>query len=279
MQPKSPNQNISKTDSNFLPQPPIPISVAPPRADFDKARYDEILLEKGVDVEVEKALQCPCRTSKIGPLSTCRNCGGTGWLFVNKRKTRLVLQGMNLQKTDENWSLVINSIINVSFAPEENLAYYDRITRLNAESIYSEVITLENYLDETFGFFTYQPKKIEYVGLYVNDQSKFIQLTENNFDILNQKITLKNIDLPINDFNEIPLTLTVRYNHAPTFHILEVNREPLDNFAWTGKGEKIQYLPGKALAKRTSDIKELVKLRQGKLNDNSYRELNCSCKL
>jgi hypothetical protein len=119
LQPPAPNIRSLQSD-NLLPQPPTPINVGPPRADFDRGRYDEILYQKGVDCEVEKAIQCPCRTSKIGPLSTCKNCGGTGWIFVNRRMSRLVLQGMNLQRTDENWSLQINSIINISFVPEEN---------------------------------------------------------------------------------------------------------------------------------------------------------------
>lgn len=129
--------NTGPTKGDHLtPQVPKSGMIQPPRVDLDKNRYDQIIAQKGVDVLVEKAIQCPCRTKTVGNLSTCRNCGGVGYLFANPRIARLLLQGMNFENKEEVWSNLVHGIVKVSASPEEKLGYMDRITRLNANSIF-----------------------------------------------------------------------------------------------------------------------------------------------
>ncbi len=270
--PQPPAPPLGPPNDTFLPQQPSPPNIGPPRADFQRERYDELIAQHGVDVLVEKALQCPCKTDKINQLSTCKNCGGTGWIFVNPRTTRLVLQGVGIKTLEDIWTKLANGIVNLSFPPEEDIAYMDRITRLNLESIFSEIIDFDTYLDTTFGFTTYQPNKIDYIGLYQSDDQPLLQLSKSQYSIVNNKLVLNVIGLPVFDKVETPLTATIRYSHAPTFNVIEVAREPIDNYRWTGKGEALQELPGKAIARRTHNVDDLVKLRQGKLLNNNYAE-------
>jgi len=212
---------------------------------------------------------------KLNALSTCKNCGGTGWVFVNKRNSRLVLQGVGVKTVEEIWTQIASGMVTISYPPEEDFAYMDRITRLNQTAIFSEVIDFDTYLDANFGFVTYQPIKIDYIALYQSDELGFMQLTSDQYTVVNNKITLLIDDLPDFDKIETPLTATIRYSHHPTFNVIEISREPIDNFKWSAKGEMLQELPGKAIARRTHNIEDLVKLRQGKLNNNDYVEHNC----
>lgn len=270
--------------SNNQPQtgqlPPIPTGnmIAPPRADFEEIRYEQIVAQHGMDCIHEKALQCPCKSEQINALSTCKNCGGTGWIFVNAKLIRIVIQGMNYKKMEDVWSSLMNGIINISYLPEHELAYYDRITRINAKSIFSEVIDFEEASDGTaFGFLSYPPKIIEHVALYQSDTQKLLPLERNQYTITNNRINLVDVSLPVFDKIEAPLTATIRYSHAPTFNIIEVQRESFDKFKWNGTGEQLQELPGKAIARRTHQLEDMMKLRNGKLFDNSYED-DCCCK-
>jgi hypothetical protein len=275
--PRPPEGNSNPND-NLYAQPPKPIDLSYQRVDFDEGRYETLIAQKGVDLLVEKALQCPCKTASINQLSTCRNCGGTGWVFVNPRRTRLVVQGMGIKKIEEVWTSLMKGIIRVSFPPYEDLAHMDRITRLNANSVFAETFQLTEANNKVFGFITYQPKEIEYIGLYQNDTEPFLQLTTAQFTVTNNRIDLIGVDLDAFEIDaNNPLTATIRYVHAPTFNVIDVDREPLDNYKWTGTGEQLQELPGKALAQRTHNLEDLVKLRQGKLLNNNYNELHCTC--
>lgn len=269
-----PNSQGQRGD-HLLPQVPDSQMIAPPRADFDKNRFDALVAQKGVDVLVEKALQCPCKTEKINALTTCRNCGGTGWIFVNPRRSRFVLQSMNFENKEEVWSRLVHGIVKVTAPAEEKLAYYDRITRLNANSLFSEIVEFEEVDSRIFGWLSYQPKDIEYIGLFVNLEDPLERIQPSDIIVVNNRIELSSsLTLPSFDSN-YPLTATIRYTHAPTFNIIEHQREEIDNFRWNGRGESLQYLPTLSLARRTHDIDDLVRLRQGRLNDNSYDDSSC----
>lgn len=274
-----PVPNSSQPQTGQLPSIPSVNMIAPPRADFEEGRYEQLIAQHGIDCIHEKALQCPCKSEAINALSTCKNCGGTGWIFVNGKQIRIVIQGMNYKKVEDFWSSLMNGIINISYLPEHELAYYDRITRINAKSIFSEVIDFEHSSDSSkaFGFLSYPPKVIEHVALYQSASQKLLPLEKDQYTITNNRINLVNVDLPYFDKIEAPLTATIRYSHAPTFNVIEVQRESFDKFKWDGKSEVLQDLPGKAIARRTHQLEDMMQLRNGKLFDNSYED-NCCCK-
>lgn len=263
---------------NLLPQTPASSMIAPPRADFDKNRYDTIIAQKGVDVLIEKALQCPCRTYKVNSLSSCKNCGGIGWVFVNPRVSRVVVQGMNFENKEEVWSRLVHGVIKISAGYEEKLGYMDRVTRLNADAIFSEIAEVQEYEEgvSASALLSYSIKELEYVGLFQGTSEKFLQLNPSQYEVLNNKVIITDLSVLPEYDEENPITVTVRYIYAPTFHIVEFNREAIDNYRWTGKGEKLQQLPVLALARRAQDIEELEALREHRLNDNSYEDgLSC----
>ena len=48
----------------------------PPRADLNKQDFDTLIRQKGRDVILETALQCPCKSESTNQQSNCRNCDG-----------------------------------------------------------------------------------------------------------------------------------------------------------------------------------------------------------
>src|SRR5690606_331934 len=226
--PKPNTTNIQ--GDNLLPQTPSSQMITPPRADFDKNRFDTLVAQEGVDVAVEKALQCPCKTQKINNLSTCKNCGGTGWIYVNRRLSRFVLQSMDFQNKEEVWSRLVHGVVKITAPAEEKLSFMDRITRLNSNSIFSQVVQFEQDRNGIYyGFLSYEPKDIEYLGLFITADDKLQQVNSSDIKITNSRIELApTVELPYIDDNN-PLTATIRYVHAPVFYVFEHNREVVDN--------------------------------------------------
>lgn len=253
----------------------------PPRADFDPTRYSKLIQQHGVDVLVEHAVQCPCRGNSHNALSDCLNCGGTGWVFVNKRKTRMVVSNMAIKNIEEVWARLVQGLINLSYEDDEDLAYMDRVTRLNANAVFSEVITMYTKGNLTYGHTVYYPKSIDYIALFANTKDPLQLLTINDVTIEGNRIVLKDhVQLPDLDplSNGDAITLAVRYKHAPTFHVIDVQREAFDHFKWkeATKKEELIYLPGKAVARRAHNIEDMTKQRQGYLNNNDS-ETNSLC--
>lgn len=253
---------------------PTPYSVAPPRADFSESRYSALIAQHGVDVQVEEALQCACKTKANNNLNTCQNCGGTGWLFVNPRTTRMVAQGMGISKDYTPWSEESRGMIKFSALPEEELCYMDRITRLNAISHFSEVLEFKQKGSTLFAYTAYDLKKIKAIGFYTGDETIYRWLTVNvDYTFVKNRILLINgTTLPDTEI----ITATIRYSHSPVFHVEEITRESIENFYWDGK-EKIQYLPSSGVAKRAHFIKDMENLSNNRILNNDYPELNCAC--
>lgn len=267
-----------------MPTPPPPNSnqnthnLGQPRQDFTLNPIENLLYQKGVDVTIEKALQCPCKSGAQNQQTSCLNCGGSGWIFVNSRKTRIVLTGLNSSKDYEQWSEYNKGIINFSCPQDEDIAFMDRITRLNAKSQFNEVITFKQKQSglETivFAHLVYTPKLIEYVGLYISDVDPLVRLIEGtDFTINNNKIVLMGSMLEDYDFSE-GYTATVRYTHAPTFNVWDLKRESFDNYTIEqgATTEKLQFMPISGVAKRTHAITDFKDLSGAGLNNNDYTE-------
>lgn len=256
-----------------LPLPNNTISDLTPRVDFDLSRWKALLDQKGVDVNIEKAYHCPCKTQEMNALTNCKNCGGTGWVFVNSRRSRLVLQGMGLTKDYEPWSETNKGTVNFSCFPEENLTYMDRITRLNAISIFNEVLSFKiSDTGEVFCYTTYKIKEVDALLVYNNPGAKLTVLNKNiDYTFDDNIIYLKsNVQIPTDE-----LTGSVRYFHNPTFHVLEITREAVDNFVLTNNQEKVQQLPVRGVARRSHFIADMENLAGDRLLNNDFSEIDC----
>lgn len=242
------------------------------RADFQYEEFDKIIYQKGRDVIHEQALQCPCKSKATNQQSNCKNCGGTGWIYINPTYTRFVLSGIDAVTKYIGWSEELRGVVNISTPSRFNLSFMDRITDVNAESIHSEVVFCKQSQGSTIALSTYPIKTILYIGLFVSTSEPLRQLESDQYTIQGNVITLSSSILPpiVKD-----ISITIRYKHAPVFHVLELKRDAMQSFRMTLNGvEENQQLPLSGYGRRAHYVAGAMTAEQ--LLDNSQPTTGCS---
>lgn len=246
--------------------------LGPPRADLIKEEFDTLIQQKGKEVEVEKALECPCKSPSTNQQSTCKNCGGTGWIFINSRKTRMVLTAINIVTDYKPWSEELRGTVNVTCRAEEELSYMDKIRDVNGEAIFNEVLFFKKKGNVVFAYTTYSIKEVLYIGLFKGDEEPLQRLELNvDYSVDGNKLVLLNNSLLGTDTGAKNTSFTIRYKHAPEFHVIEMKRETMQTFEWQGN-EKLKHMPVSAIARRAHYQLKANNLLGDRLIDNSYED-------
>jgi hypothetical protein len=248
-----------------------PSGLNSPQANFDKNRFDVTIWQKGYDVLHEKALQCPCKSRNTNQLSSCKNCGGTGWVFINPTKTRMILQSINMSTKYKEWSQENLGTVSVTCRDTEELAFMDKITIIEGESVFNEVLHSKKTATKLFFYSTYKIKQILYIGLYQGATSTFKILKETiDYTFDKNKIVL-------DDSYIVPLTedqdssVTVRYVHSPEFHIIDMPRDTINTNVTLGGVETTPvYLPIHGIGRRIHYVLDMQNFNGTRLLDNSY---------
>lgn len=249
-------------------------SSSPPRADLIKPDFDTLVHQKGRDVVLETALQCPCKSKSTNQSSACRNCGGTGWVFINPRRTRMILTAIDIVNEYRPWSEELRGTVSVTAFVEDEMSIMDRITAIDGESIHNEVLYLKSKQDNVFTYSTYDLKEILYIALYEGDNVPLRRLEENIDFTIERNIIHFNVTdfkFPQIDANNI----TIRYKHAPQFHIIEMKRDTMQSYRWENQ-EVQQHFPTSAVARRSHFQLSAENLNNDRLLDNSFEQHKCS---
>jgi hypothetical protein len=254
-------------------------NITPPdsnRADFHRTDFEKLIHEKGRNVIVEKAIQCPCKGKETNQQSNCKNCGGCGWLFINPKQTRLVLQGMNITPDYKAWSEEIKGDLKVSASDTEELTFMDRITVVDSIAYFNEVLFFKTKGSGssavTFAFTTYNIKSVKYIG-YFRGTDQTLQMLSYGTDFLFERNIIKIINPAIVPVQS-QISVTVRYTHAPQYHMIDMKRESMESFELLGS-EKLIHLPVSGTARRAHYILTANNLAGDRLLDNSY-SIPCS---
>lgn len=243
-----------------------------PQAFFKKNDFDVTIWQHGYDVIVEKALRCPCKSKGADNLASCKNCGGSGWFFINPKQTKAIMHSMNLQTNFREWSEVNVGTVNVSVRDIDKLAFMDRITVLQGNSIHSQTVFTSFYKGVLFAFLDYTPKDVEEVYLFVSGDDKLVLLQENvDYTIVDYKIL---IDKKYHHLKDV--TLTIRYNHAPQFHVIDLPRDVMVSTIRTTDNRKIKaQMPVNAVGRRAHYVINRQSFNGDLYFDNSYEENKC----
>lgn len=260
-----------KRNKNIFTQP-APDLTGKPRVDFNKGDFEALIEQKGYDVFIEKAFRCPCGSKDTGtqPLSSCKNCGGSGYAFINKIDTRLVLHSMNLETKFREWSKENLGTVSVTGRDIEDLGYMDRITVVDAISVFNQVVYPFIYddsgTDRLTAFTIYDIKEIEDIFLFVSSSAKYQRLaltTDYTFEY--NKIIFNS------SFNSLTNPqMTVRYKHSPQFHIIDFPRETMNTFVTVGGKEQSVRMPIHAVARRSHYVLDAENFVGDRVLDNSY---------
>lgn len=242
---------------------------------FNKGLFDVAIEQNGYDVIIERALFCPCRSNDSGcsQLSDCKNCGGSGWVFLNKIKTRAILHSINISNQYQQWTYDNVGSVSITIRDTDRIAEMDRITVLGGESEHSEVIFPTSRDSGVTAYVVYEIKKVRDAYLFINSSTPLKRLKEGvDFSFSNNKITLNEAY----QYHE-NLQLTVRYVYAPTFHVIDILRETMVNktrVEGINLGET--QFPIHAIGRRSHNIKGL--LTNADVFDNSDYSNEGGCK-
>lgn len=207
-----------------------PLSVEP-RVGWNVDNFEELIQSHGYDALIDRALKCPCADKNNGQaLSTCKNCGGRGWFFIDRTETRLVAQHMGSNKKYQDWSEINRGTASITTRGIDKLGFMDRIILTQLEEYYSEILRPIYFNDEIIAYPVYEPLTIEHMLLFSSDSAKLIPLEETMYTVEGNKIIFsKSIEdlVEVNDMNVTSQTfsVTMRYSHFPVYHAIDINRE------------------------------------------------------
>lgn len=224
--------------------------------------FEELIQSQGYDAFIDRALRCPCVDISTGQaLSTCRNCLGRGWFFVDRTETRLIAQHMDSKKRYENWSEVNRGTASITTKGIDKLGFMDKIILTQLEEFYSEIIRPIYFQGEILAYPVYEPLEITDMFLFSSDNEKLINITadeyvvdENKivFDLnIQDKISMANMN--ITDKTEIPISISIRYSHFPVYHVIDMNRELMkvrENKSCSYNDETLRQMPINVLARK-----------------------------
>ena len=262
-----------------------PSSINVARVDFIKNKFDALVWEKGYDIIHEQALKCPCVSRNTNQQSSCKNCGGTGYIFVNAIETKIVLSAMNMNTKFQSWSQENLGTASVTALSEDQVSFMDRITVKDGVAIFSESLFLKRFEDSssTVYYFStiYNIKELLYIALFINTNQTLQPLIYGiDFTYSENKIVFLTANSYVDpQLEEQDISITVRYKHAPQFHIIDIQRETIQSFVKIGfEGEEKIDLPIHAIARRSHYVLDRQNFTGDRILDNSrrftYSELN-----
>lgn len=255
--------------TNTISSPPDNSKKLPntPDAFFDKGNFNASIDKYGYAVRIEKAVKCPCTVKGSGSaLPACKNCGGTGWVFINPTETKMILSAMGYNQKYYNWSEVNIGTVRISSSDKDELAYMDRITLLSAEETFSELVYPVIYEDQLFAYTSYDILDIHEIFLFEDIEKPLVRLESDNYEVIGpNKLSFKNHFDNINQ-----CTFSIRYKHPPTYHVIDITRNVMQSPVKAEKGIINADFPQNALGKKAQYILN----RQVGVNifDNSYSD-------
>lgn len=234
------------------------------RTDFITSDFDVFVEQKGYDVIWERAVPCPCSERQVHK-SSCLNCAGTGWVFINPIQIKAVITSINKSTKFKEWSVEMLGTFSLTVTSQYKLNFMDKITVINSSAPHSEVL-------KTIGI----DSKVISKTIYPIDDILEIFLFEGPNNKL--KLLQKGIDYTFTQ-NEITyLTLdsekyvSVSYLHQLQYNVLDLNHDVRNTINLDSSSrEKSIEMPISAVARRSHVIMGDYSLPGNDLFNNSYR--------
>lgn len=251
-----------------------PLGYNKARPDFIKNEFDIVLYQKGYNVIHEKALKCPCKAkNEGGQLSSCQNCGGVGWVFINSQNTQMIIHSMNINTQFKAWSEENRGTASITCRDIDELCFMDRITLSEVTSIFNETVHLKVSGSDLLFFTTYPIIEIEYLGLFISDDEPLQRLiVDNDYTFSRNIIVLSDTFNTLGD----DLTLTIRYKHNPQYHIIDLPRNTISTKVDNGGVEQSPVsLPIHAIGRYSHFVLDAENISGNRLFDNSFTEHTC----
>lgn len=213
-------------------QKPVTSVVAPtpanPPAYWRVNDFEGLIGSQGYDALIDRAMRCPCVDKTSGQaLSTCKNCLGRGWFFVDRTESRIIAQHMDSKRRYQDWGEINRGTASITTKGVDKLGFMDRIILTDLEEYFSEIIRPIMYRD-LVAYPVYEPLKIQRIYLFVADDKPLYPIPENLYQVDGNRIVFdKSLaeHTEVTSMDKVPMTISIRYSHYPVYHVVDVNRE------------------------------------------------------
>lgn len=249
---------------------------------FDQSEFEKTIAEKGYDVIWEKALRCPCKTSSTNHSSKCKNCGSVGWIYINPVMTKMLLHSMNENTKFKAWSQENEGQVAISFLNQDQLCYMDKITLVKNTATFNECrFFKKSDTDLLYTYLSYHTKSIDYIGLFVDDDSPLTKLVENDDYTFSGNRLFLTSKFVAGWENDSTYGVTIRYKHQPQFYIWDINRQVADSIIFVDGKETQVKLPLSAIGRRAHYVLDAdsVNISTPTFVSNSYIDNECDKKV
>ena len=249
-----------------------PANTALPTVEFIKNDFERLIWNRGYDVIHEQALRCPCKGANTNQQSNCKNCGGSGWTFINAVETRMVIHSMNLDTKYKEWSEVSVGTASITCLDRENLSFMDRITVKDSRTIFTEALFLKQIPGNLFFYTVYDIIEIQYIAVFDTVNTKYENIFYNtDFTYTRNKIILNSAKWSSLIPTDGDLSITIRYVHNGQYHIIDLPRDTMESFTKITGFEKKEpnQLPIHAVGRRSHYVLDAENFAGNRVLDNS----------
>lgn len=236
-----------------------------PRTDFLTPDFSALVEQKGVDVIWERAIPCPCSKRQVH-MSVCRNCRGTGWVFINPTLIKAVVSSINRDTKYKEWSTELLGTVSITVRPEHHLNYMDKFTIQNSSAIQSEVLEVKFSNDKLYVNTIYPTTSIVEIFKY-QGPSLPLKLIQQDFDINEDHFVtfVAGKELKEGDY------ITITYKHNIVYNILDLPHDVRNTYILNNLSrEELLKLPISAIARRTHNVIDSLDFDGDNVFDNSY---------
>jgi len=243
-------------------------------ADFQLDEFEIATRDKGYNVIHSKALQCPCKVKGADHLTSCKNCGGSGWAFVNPTRTRMIITGIKLQRTYDEAARRDQGVLQITALNGDKLSFMDQIEMSDALGVHTQTLypTVDTVSTRYIVTTIYDIKEVEWMGLYIDDVTKYQKLeVDVDYTIQHNIITLT----ATHDALVAP-QISIRYKHHPVFYIWDVMRDSMVSLlVKEGARRDTIQMPVLATALRAHLMAGAENFDGDRLLDNSWDATGC----
>lgn len=254
----------------------------PPRADLKSEDFNKLIFQKGRTVILEKTVRCPCKSKSTNQKSTCMNCGGSGWIFLNPKNTKMIITSMAVSTDYKAWSEESRGTVNFTCTAAEQVNSMDRITVIDGLSYFNEVLHIRHKDGVFFAFTVYPVKRVLYASSFKSDNEKLVVMlpadvqTPYNNSVVHITPGLIGEEYITRDgggeITDVDFSITIRYLHNPAYVIIDSRRESMQSSTDVEGLEVLQQMPVTGLARKLHYEPDAPNYDSDRNLDNSYEE-------
>lgn len=231
----------------------LPENHSLPRVDFDEDNFNSLIRDKGYTVTWEKAIPCPCSLRLQAPQSSCLNCLGTGWVYINPEEIKAVLQNINSNTKYREWSQELIGTVSITLNSKYRVGFMDKIKVTDSISTHCETLLIKTREGKKILQTIYPIKSIEHIYLFTTTTSKLIVLEE-SIDYTIEENMVVFLDTSSLTFSE-GSSISIRYSYNLQYNIIDINHEIRNSYALDDKSrEKLISLPISVIGRKSHYI-------------------------